>query len=201
MIFRRTTGIVCILLVLGWGFPNRAVAAPQPGELVDTGITMYLEGHYEKARDLLLKALKFKELELERNRRLGALQYLAFCQIALGDMPAARESFKRLLTLEPAYRLPAGTSPKIVKVFEDVRAKMPKKLVPKPLIEEKPPPGVIPPDKKPEKPKPKKSSSTWWIWAVVGGVLVGTGVTLAVLLSGEDEPTGNAFIDIQVIGP
>ena len=201
MLFHRTTGIVCILLVLGWGFPDRTAAAPQPGELVDKGITMYLEGRYEKARDLLLKALKFKGEQLERNRRLGALSYLAFCQIALGDMPAARESFKRLLTLESAYRLPAGTSPKIITVFERVRAKMPKKLAPKPVIEEKPPPGVIPPDKKPEKPKPKKSSSTWWIWAVVGGVLVGTGVTLAVLLSGEDEPTGNAFIDIQVIGP
>jgi hypothetical protein len=162
---------------------------------------MYLEGRYEEARDVLLKALKFKEEKLERNRRLGALSYLAFCQIALGDMPAAQESFKRLLTLEPAYRLPAGTSPKIVKVFDDVRAKMPKKIEPKPVIEEKPPPGVVPPEKKPEKPKPKKSSSTWWIWAIVGGVLVGTGVTLAVLLSGEDEPTGNAFITIEAIGP
>ena len=199
MLFRRTVGMLCIILAAWWGFPPRASAQAKPGELVDQGIGMYLEGRYEKARDLLDKALKYKELELERNRRLGALQYLAFCRIALGDTPGARENFKRLLTLEPAYRLPAGTSPKIVAVFADVRVKMPKKIEPKPVIEEKPPPGVIPPDKPPVKPKPKKSGSSWWIWTIVGGVLVGAGVTLAVLLSGEDEPTGNAFITINVL--
>lgn len=192
--------MLCIVLAALWGLPP-ASAQEKPGELVDRGISMYLEGRYEKAMELLYKALDYKGVELERNRRLGALSYLAFCQIALGDMPGARENFKSLLTVEPAYRLPAGTSPKIVRVFEDVRAKMPKKIEPKPVIEEKPPPGVIPPEKKPEESKPKKSSSSWWIWAIAGGVLVGAGVTLAVLLSGEDEPTGNAFVDIRVIGP
>ncbi len=191
----------CILLVLGWGLSPRAFGGEQPGELVDRGIGMYLEGRYEKARDLLLKALKFKHEELERNRRLGALSYLAFCQIALGDTPAARESFERLLTLEPDYRLPAGTSPKIVKLFEEVRAKMPKKIAPLPVIAKEPPMGVTPPEKKPEETEKKKSSSNWWIWAVVGGVLVGAGVTLAVLLTGDDEPTGNAFVNIEVTGP
>jgi tetratricopeptide (TPR) repeat protein len=201
MLLRRIVGILCILLALGWGLPFRASAEAQPGELVDRGIGMYLEGRYQQARDLLLEALKFKQEELGRNRLLGALAYLAFCQIALSETAAAQKSFERLLGLEPAYRLPAGTSPKIVTIFEDVRAKMPKKIEPRPRPEEKPPPGVIPPGKKPEEPRPEKSSSNWWIWAVVGGVLVGAGVTLAVVLSGEDEPTGNAFIDIQVIGP
>jgi tetratricopeptide (TPR) repeat protein len=200
MVFHRTCTVLCIVLVALWGLPPLAAAQEKPGDLVDRGIGMYMEGRYEKAMELLYKALDFNEKDLGRNRRLGALSYLAFCQIALGDMPGARENFKALLTMEPAYRLPAGTSPKIVKVFEDVRAKMPKKIEPKPPIEDKPPPGVIPPEKKPEEAKPEKSSS-WWIWAVVGGVLVGAGVTLAVLLSGEDEPTGNAIVDILVIGP
>lgn len=209
MLLRRTVGMLCMFLALGWGYPPGATGEAQPGELVDTGISMYLEGRYERARDLLLKALKFKEEELGRNRRLGALAYLACCQIALGDVPAAQNSFKRLLTLEPDYRLPAGTSPKIVAVFEKVRSQMPKKIEPlavprtkpRPVIEEKPPEGVTPPAKKPEEPEPKKASSNWWIWAVVGGVVVGAGVTLAVLLSGEDEPTGNAFVNIEVTGP
>jgi tetratricopeptide (TPR) repeat protein len=201
MFFHRTCAVLCILLAVLWGLTPLAAAQEKPGELVDRGIGMYLEGRYEKAMELLYKALDYNEKDLGRNRRLGALSYLAFCQIALGDMAGARENFKTLLAMEPDYRLPAGTSPKLVKVFEDVRSKMPKKIDPRPPIEEKPPPGVIPPDKKPEEPQPKKSSSTWWIWAVVGGVLVGAGVTLAVLLSGEDEPTGNAIIDIQVIGP
>jgi hypothetical protein len=201
MAIRRILAALCIILASWWGLPAPVAAEEKPGELVDRGISMYLEGRYEKAMELLYKALDYKGVELERNRRLGALSYLAFCQIALGDMPGARENFKSLLTVEPAYRLPAGTSPKIVKVFEDVRAKMPKKIEPKPVIEEKPPPGVLPPDKKPEKPKPKKSGSSWWIWTIVGGVLVGAGVTLAVLLSGEDEPTGNAFITIDVFDP
>jgi tetratricopeptide (TPR) repeat protein len=199
MLFHRTCAMLCVVLAALWGLPPLAAAQEKPGDLVDRGIGMYLEGRYEKAMELLYKALDYNEKDLGRNRRLGALSYLAFCQIALGDMPGARENFKSLLTVEPTYQLPAGTSPKIVKVFEDVRAKMPKKIATKPVIEEKPPPGVIPPEKKPE--KPKESSSTWWIWTIVGGVLVGAGVTLAVLLSGEDEPTGNAIVDIQVIGP
>ena len=199
MVFHRTCALLCIVLVALWGLPKLASAQEKPGDLVDRGIGMYMEGRYEKAMELLYKALDYNEKDLGRNRRLGALSYLAFCQIALGDMPGARENFKALLTMEPAYRLPAGTSPKIVKVFEDVRAKMPKKIEPQPP--DKPPPGVIPPEKKPEEAKPEKSSSSWWIWAVVGGVLVGAGVTLAVLLSGEDEPTGNAIVDILVIGP
>jgi tetratricopeptide (TPR) repeat protein len=201
MIFHRTCALLCILLAVLWGPTPPAAAQEKPGELVDRGIGMYLEGRYEKAMELLYKALDYNEKDLGRNRRLGALSYLAFCQIALGDMAGARENFKTLLAMEPDYRLPAGTSPKLVKVFEDVRSKMPKKIAPEPPIGEMPPPGVIPPDKKPVEPQPKKSSSTWWIWAVVGGVLVGAGVTLAVLLSGDDEPTGNAIIDIQVIGP
>jgi tetratricopeptide (TPR) repeat protein len=198
MLSKRTCAVLCIFMATLWGPAPPASAQEKPGELVDQGIGMYLEGRYEKAVELLYKALDYNEKDLGRNRRLGALSYLAFCQIALGDMPGARENFKTLLAMEPAFRLPAGTSPKIVKVFEDVRAKMPKKIVSKPPIEEKPPPGVIPPEKKPDESKPKKSSSTWWIWAVVGGVLVGAGVTLAVLLSGEDEPTGNAYVDIIV---
>lgn len=201
MLFYRTCAVLCIVLAAWWGLPPPADAQEKPGELVDQGIGMYLEGRYEKAMELLYKALDFNEKDLGRNRRMGALSYLAFCQIALGDMPGARENFKTLLAMEPDYRLPAGTSPKIVKVFEDVRAEMPRKIEPQPPVEDKPPPGVIPPEKKPEDPKPEKSSSSWWIWAVVGGVLVGAGVTLAVLLSGEDEPTGNAYIDIVVTGP
>ena len=200
MTIRRTLAALCIVLAALWGLPPEASAQEKPGDLVDRGIGMYLEGRYEKAMELLYKALDFNEKDLGRNRRLGALSYLAFCQIALGDMAGARENFRILLKMEPDYRLPAGTSPKLVKVFEDVRSKMPKKIEPKPPLEDQPPPGVIPPEKKPEEPEPKESS-TWWIWAVAGGVLVGAGVTLAVLLSGEDEPTGNAIIDIQVIGP
>jgi len=201
MLSKQTCAVLCIILVALWGLPPLASAQEKPGDLVDRGIGMYLEGRYEKAMELLYKALDYNEKELGRNRRLGALAYLAFCQIALGDMPGARENFKALLALTPDYRLPAGTSPKIVRVFENVRSKMPKKIVPQPPVGEQPPPGVIPPEKKPEKTKPEKSSSTWWIWAVVGGVLVGAGVTLAVLLSGEDEPTGNAIVDIRVTGP
>jgi tetratricopeptide (TPR) repeat protein len=201
MLLKRTCAVLCILMAILWGPAPPAAAQEKPGEVVDRGISLYLEGRYEKAMELLYKALDYNEKDLGRNRRLGALSYLAFCQTALGDMPGARENFKTLLTMEPDYRLPAGTSPKIVRVFEDVRSKIPKKIEPQPPIEEKPPPGVIPPEKKPEESRPKKSSSSWWIWAVVGGVLVGAGVTLAVLLSGEDEPTGNAIVDIQVIGP
>jgi hypothetical protein len=199
MLLQRIIGMLCILLVLLWGLPPRLAAGENPGELVDQGVQTYLAGRYAHARTLFEKALKFKELDLDRNRRLGALMYLAFCHIALSDQGSAEETFKRLLVLQPAYQLPAGTSPKIVTVFEEVRAQMPKKIEPKPLLVEEKPPGVTPPGKKPEEPQPEKSSSTWWIWAVVGGVLVGTGVTLALVLSGSDEPTGNAFITIQVV--
>jgi len=87
--------------------------------MVDRGIQLYLEGRYEDAQDFFERALAREDLEL--NRRLGAFQYLAFCHIALGNFTTARLTFRKLLKLKPDYRLPAGTAPKIVDVFDKVR--------------------------------------------------------------------------------
>jgi hypothetical protein len=42
------------------------------------------------------------------------------------------------------------------------------------------------------------SSSKWWIWPIVGGVLVGAGIAVALSLSGAGEKGGRAVVNIQV---
>ncbi len=49
----------------------------------------------------------------------------AVCDVSLGDDAAAAQSFQKLLTLQPDYAAdPNRTSPKVLEVFELVRARM-----------------------------------------------------------------------------
>ncbi|MBW1810749.1 MAG: tetratricopeptide repeat protein, partial [Deltaproteobacteria bacterium] len=105
--------------------------------MVDRGIRLYLEGRYEDAQDFFERALSREDLDL--NRRLGAFQYLAFSHIALGNFSAARLTFKKLLQIKPDYRLPAGTAPKIVDVFDKVKEQFIAEMPPVTVIDHSPP--------------------------------------------------------------
>ncbi|MBW2702644.1 MAG: tetratricopeptide repeat protein [Deltaproteobacteria bacterium] len=254
---------------------------PSAAKLVDRGVQFYYEGRYQKAQKLLKQALNSGRLN--KTRRTGAMQYLAFCQVALGKNNRARDTFNDILDAHPAFRLPAGTAPKILQLFEVVKAARPTPELPPDIhhaqpssgrpdsptrieasvenmpqggalfahyrhneaspfsrLEMRPTPeghyrAIIPaapagksqelsyylslndaqgqakgalgssaePLRVPmknevvggDKPKIKKEeSSTWWIWAVVGTVVVGAaaGVAIALTLPGNDEPTGRA---------
>lgn len=183
------------------GRPLIAQAGPASG-LVDQGVRDYLEGRYSQARDLLEQALADKTLDT--NRRLGALYYLACCQIALDDVPAAQHVFKSLLDLKPDYLLPAGTAPKIVRVFEKVKAQ----ARTSPRIDKHLQTGPKPPanpalakagENPPVKKAPEKHhGSTWWIWVLAGAVVAGVAVGLGVGLSGGGTDRGRAIVTIGV---
>jgi tetratricopeptide (TPR) repeat protein len=108
----------------------RRTASPGAAQQVDQAIQLYHEGRYRQAEQLLLRALEAPELD--ESRKLGALQFLAFSQVAQGDLDAAGMTFERLLGLRPDFVLPAGTPPKIVTLFEKVRAAQPPPPRPEP---------------------------------------------------------------------
>jgi tetratricopeptide (TPR) repeat protein len=281
----RITAILCILTTTASGFPLPLLAGPpSAAKLVDRGIQHYLDGRYDQAVQLLSKALKQKDLD--QSRRLGALQYLAFSQVALGEHQAAKEAFIQLLTEQPNFQSPAGTSPKIVEVFEEARKNVapPPPLV-LPSVDHDPPlrnlvgtsvaieatvdhlppshqlvvlyrydatskfnimnmrPGLdgrftvalpAPIDPKapavlyylelrdgdgakvagagepkdlfrvpyflPPKPKEEEGISVhWWIWPVVGAVLLGAGLAVGLSLAGRGGDTGKAIVTVTVV--
>lgn len=98
---------------------TRLARRPAAAKLVDQGIQFYYEGRYQMAMKLLKKALRSEGLD--ETRTLGAMQYQAFCQVALGDPGAARKTFELLLDRKPDFRLPAGTAPKITGLFNEVK--------------------------------------------------------------------------------
>lgn len=108
---------------------------PAAAALVDRGLELYYSGRYRKALKIFKKA--FKTGKLGGARRIAALQYRAFCHVALGETDAARATFRSLLESKPDFRLPAGTAPKIVRLFEQVQAAM--APPPQPRLQHRPP--------------------------------------------------------------
>ncbi len=109
---------------------------PAAAALVDRGLELYYSGRYRKALKIFKKA--FNTGKLGGARRIAALQYQAFCHVALGETDAARTTFRSLLETKPDFRLPAGTAPKIVRLFEQVQAAM-APPPPEPRLQHRPP--------------------------------------------------------------
>jgi hypothetical protein len=137
---RLSTVAICLSALLWVSHDRVQAAAPlsdlqvarkaNPAKLVDRGIQLYYEGRYQKSLKTLAKSLR--DPSLSDSRRIGALQYQAFCQVALGDSKAAKVTFVRILESRPEFRLPAGTAPKIVSLFEEIAAGMAPEKAPEP---------------------------------------------------------------------
>ena len=294
---RLSTVAICLWALL-WVSHDRVQAASalpvlkvarkaNPAKMVDRGIQLYYEGRYQKALKTLVKSLR--NPALSDSRRIGALQYQAFCQVALGDNKAAEVTFVRILEMRPEFRLPAGTAPKIVSLFKEIAIGMaPTKVPDPPRLVHTPPaeaqrdaPVVLeaqldnPPDaaqvvlrhrhdakapysrlgmnpqrdgryqatvpaplageptelayylylvdgegrrltsvgskakpiriplRTPPKVDPDRedegTSIHWWIWPVVGAVVVGAGLAIGLTLAGSSSETGTALVRIQVV--
>ncbi len=76
---------------------------------------------YELAIPLLLRALETPTLTPRQKAEISA--DLGLCQASLGDASTAGASFDSALGADPLYDLPAGTSPKIRRLFETIRAR------------------------------------------------------------------------------
>jgi tetratricopeptide (TPR) repeat protein len=162
-----------------------AAHAAVDSDLVKAGVAAYDELEYDKAIDLLHKALAES---LTRDEKLVTYRTLAFSHVALGDEASARERFKALLRVDPTIKLDRTISPRVRKVFDEARAQMP----PAELV-------VTPVPGKPvehQKPVYKKA----WFWAtlgsiVVAGAVVGTAVGVTSSGPGPDTP---ASLTIQL---
>ncbi len=109
-------------------------------KMLEHAKTYFNGGEYEKAITELEKALTFLK-QLNQIDQVEAYKYLAFSYVAFGETEKAKEQFRKALALDPKLELdPTTVSPKIIKVFEEVKSE----------IAAKPP--VTPPVKPPVKP-------------------------------------------------
>ncbi|RLB59899.1 MAG: hypothetical protein DRI34_00335 [Deltaproteobacteria bacterium] len=112
----RVKVVLLALLLRAPVLPAQQVG--EPDRLVDQGIQAYLQGEYQESCSLLRRALAAQPTE---EKLVGALQYLAFSQLALGRVEQAESTFRRLLRLQPDFQLPVVTPPKIARVFTRVK--------------------------------------------------------------------------------
>jgi len=114
------------------------------GEVLTDARVLYLTGEYEKALAELEKLKPYVSV-MKAPDKVELYKYLAFCHIAFGRIDMAKEAFQEALKANPNLALDPNTvSPKIMEVFEEVRAAMPPPPPP-PAPEAAPPPPPTPP--------------------------------------------------------
>jgi tetratricopeptide (TPR) repeat protein len=97
--------------------------APPPPALPEAVQELLDDAEYAKARRSIDRALRAPSLPADQRVALYAAH--ALCDISLGDETAAAQAYQKLLTLRPDHRVdPARTSPKVLEVFQLVRARM-----------------------------------------------------------------------------
>ena len=103
--------------------PARVPVKVDPDKLaehVEQTERLYGDGEYQACVDLAARALTEADGAKSQDR-IALLQLLAFSQIALGDYPASKLTFKKLLAIDPKAQLDLyQTSPKILDIFEAV---------------------------------------------------------------------------------
>lgn len=110
-----------LLLLVGVCLTSWTLAAP--ADDLSAGLRLYEQLEYRQARPLLEQALAAETLpEPERARAAFSLGVI---ELSNGDEPAARQRFGRALELDCDLPLPPDSSPKIVKLFEAMRAELP----------------------------------------------------------------------------
>lgn len=117
IIHRKNVTIVILLMILN--LPEVAFASLSLKDVREE----YELAHYEKAVSLGKELLSLTPLEPESEIKLRTM--IAFSYVALHLNLDARREFERILELNPDFELdPVSTSPKILSVYEGVKAKM-----------------------------------------------------------------------------
>ncbi len=91
---------------------------------LDLGKRLYHQFDYDGARVALLRATGYAD----EGRRAEAYLYLGLVATVAADDEDALQAFRTALTLRAELRLPAGTSPKVVQIFERARADLLREL-------------------------------------------------------------------------
>lgn len=111
----------------------------------------YEEVQYEQC---VQRAQQAQRQSTEEDEQVQISLYLGLCQFSLGREAAAREAFSRALSLDRDAALPPFTSPKAVKLFEELKDALPsepavaedtpRKVELTPAVKEvQPPPPVV----------------------------------------------------------
>ncbi len=98
-----------------------AAAQTPPGTLIERAKTDWKDQEYERAIKRVDQALASGRVS--RSQRKEALRIKASAHAVLGDKAKATSAFEALLTLDPQFRLPRTTSPRIRGVFAPTRAR------------------------------------------------------------------------------
>ncbi len=87
---------------------------------LEKGIHLYFAGEYGAAVQNLTEALK-RGLK-RKDDMCKTYRFLAYCHITLGEKDLGKKAFKKALAIRPSLKLdPTYTSPKIMRVFEEVQ--------------------------------------------------------------------------------
>ena len=143
---------IAIVLILGTGGLSfsQQVSGDSLLKMLEYAKNYYNGGEYEQAITELEHALQFLK-QLNQIDQVEAYKYLAFSYVAFGDKEKAKEQFRLALKLNPAMELdPSTVSPKIIKVFEEVKAEVAVEPVKPPVT-----PPVKPPVTPPATPSQK----------------------------------------------
>lgn len=148
-------------------FVGSAAAEGSSEALFREGLVCYGEINFACAKSKLESALAQEGAGGNRERLIEIHRYLAYSQVALGELGGARQSFERILSLDPAFTLDdASVSPKISGLFAEVRRswalaqslesapKEPKAPEKAPPLAPEKAPEPSPPPPLPEPPKP-----------------------------------------------
>ena len=118
---RSLAALLSVVLSL-CAFANSASANNQAEALFREGLVCYGEINFACAKNKLESALTLEGAGANRERLIEIQRYLAYSLVALGETGGARQSFERILALDPAFRIDATTvSPKISGLFAEVR--------------------------------------------------------------------------------
>jgi tetratricopeptide (TPR) repeat protein len=116
----RILAAIALLLALA-AAPARAQSGNPD---IDKGVALYKDLEYEKAIELLTRALAAPDLS--REEKVAGYQHLAMAHLALRQEPQARAAFRALLEADRDFILPADASQTAREVLDDVARSMPK---------------------------------------------------------------------------
>lgn len=116
-------------------------------EVLADARVLYLTGEYEKALKELDRLKPYVPV-MKAPDKIELYKYLGFCHIAFGKIDEARGEFQEALKINPGLALdPTTVSPKIMEVFDEVKASMPA---------QQPPPSAAPEAKPAPSPAPSR---------------------------------------------
>jgi len=159
----KKTILFLTLAACGLSFAQQ-VSGDSLVKLLEQAKNFYNGGEYEKAITELEQALQFLK-QLNQLDQVEAYKYLAFSYVAFGDKEKAKDQFRLALKLDPKMELdPSVVSPKIIKVFEEVKSEFAAV-----------PPPVTPPVKPPVKPPATQSHKSEAVTTAMSCCIPGLG--------------------------